>query len=345
MVLSAFAIGTIRRSFFASVWPLPRTAESFSCVKRALVRLAEKMCLLHNPKRDGEETSSFENEPCGVPSNIVCLLKVLVSIYVGICFFSPTLAYAECIPNKALSSDKRYMELRWAIGSRSNIVKLRVPIEYYAGVKGCLGPSSLFANSDDNLDIHAHTLAIKASLPDFQPPSASNAALFRAGLGWSAMNILISSITSAIIDKAELEQSKFDTGVGIFLGEKKLKGYSLVKGVKPDKYGLKRIGAIGDFEQYKNKLPLPPADDFYYSDDHPISVWAQCTVEEIKDHSEDPEWRGRPICELNFRNERLDATVKIVLPRIYMDKWRETKIGVEKLIDSFEIQQLNGDRQ
>jgi hypothetical protein len=297
----------------------------------------------------GTGNSIISAEMCSVIRDAFAraiISKFFISLVVGICFFAPTLAYAECVPNKALSSDKRFLELRWAIGSRSNIVKLRVPIEYAQNALiGCLGPSSLFFNSADNADLYAHTLALQLPLPDFPRPSDSNAWIVGPGLGRQKLEILITSIVSARRDKAEMEQFMFDTSVSTFLGERDLKEYNLTKGAKAEKYGLKRIGAIGNFEQYKNKFPLPPADDFFYSDDHPISVWAQCKVEEIKDQNENPEWRGNSYCKLNFRNERLDATLQISMLRMYMDKWREVKSIVEQLIDSFEIQPLNGDKQ
>jgi hypothetical protein len=302
----------------------------------------EKMRLLSGSKCDRQERRPFEKVHRSVFNKVIGASKFLISLVAGICFFAPTFAYAECVPNKTLSSDKRFLDLRWAIGSRSNIVKLRVPIEYNDGnITGCLGPSSLFAKSDDNVDTHAHSLALRLPLPDFPQPSDSNAWIIGPGLGQPTLDILVTSITSAIIDKAEMEQSMFDTSVSIFLGDRKLKEYNFIKGVKADKYGLKRIGAIGDFEPYKNKLPAPPADDFFYSDDHPVSVWAQCKVEEIKDQNEEPGWRGHWSCELNFRNERLDATVQIHMLRMYMHRWREVKSRVEQLIDSFEIQKLN----
>jgi len=120
-----------------------------------------------------------------------------------------------------------------------------------------------------------------------------------------------------------------------------LKDYHFKAGKKPSKYGLERMGMIGEIDIIKNEQIKPSIYDFYYTDMKPIEVWFKCTADEIKDHSEDPSWEGRPECEMHFRHARIDSVIRIIFPRIYMPVWQQIKVRTEWLLDSFEIGELN----
>lgn len=120
-----------------------------------------------------------------------------------------------------------------------------------------------------------------------------------------------------------------------------LKSSRLTVGPKPDKFNLKRIGVIGDMSRYKTELGGGEAVDYYYVDRKPIDLWFECQAEEIKDHTEDSGWNRRPECQMFFRYARLDAVIKARFPRIFMPMWPEIKSKLERLLDTFEIGQLN----
>jgi hypothetical protein len=275
---------------------------------------------------------------------------LLIASLTTIAFSSVASAAQSCDPNERYVTDadgKRFLELRWPIDSVSNLVRLRVPAEYVTWADtGCQSAAWPGYPDPNYTNRFAVGFSVGLSLPDPKPLPPADRNIFTRGLDWTKMTVLINSTARAAggeKEKQKIEQRSFNNTRDIYLNPENtlLKKAHLSAGQKPDKYGLKRFGAIGDMGHFKNELGGDEAIDFFYVDRDPIDLWFKCGAEEIKDHTEDPAWRKRPECEMHFRHVRLDAMLEINFPRVYMPIWPQIKEQIEQLLDSFEIAQLN----
>ena len=273
----------------------------------------------------------------------------LLFVAILLLFSSVALAQGSCDPNERFVNDadgRRFLELRWPIGSVENRVRLRVPAEYVTWADtGCQSAVVPGYPDPNYTNPFAGSFDIGMSLPDFQtlPPPERNTSM--KGLDWT--KLLVEILTTARAKggedkKRQLTQTGFENSQRLYLNSDNflMRQAKLTSGRKPDKYRLKRVGVIGDMEHFKTEYGGGEAVDLYYVDHDPLDLWFKCGAEEIKDHTEDAAWHKRPLCAAHFRYVRLDVAITLRFPRIYMQIWPEIKARTEKILDSFEIDQL-----
>ncbi|WP_029648336.1 hypothetical protein [Methylocystis sp. SB2] len=256
----------------------------------------------------------------------------------------------DCIPNERFVNDpdgRRFLELRWLMDPPGWRVRLRAPAEYviWADV-GCESATMPGYPDPNYRDVYVHGFRIGVNLPDFAVLHPSDRHIWNRGLDTTKMVVRLSSqakVQGGEAEKVQVIQKDFYDTQRIFLDPESvsLKSSHLTVGPKPDKFNLKRVGAIGDMSRYKTELGGGEAVDFYYVDRKPIDLWFKCQAEEIKDHTEDSGWNRRPECQMFFRYARLDALIEARFPRIFMPMWPQIKSKLERLLDTFEIGQLN----
>lgn len=285
------------------------------------------------------------------PLAIVAAL-IWAANHIGGNVFAVKAEKTDCVPNERFVDDpdgRRFLELRWLMDPPGWRVRLRVPAEYvtWADV-GCESATMPGYPDPNYTKPYAQGFAVGLSLPDFKPLPTSERNIYPKDVNWSKMIVHIDSTGQAAgePERQELIENMFEEMHRFRLKPNNIlfKGYNLTSGHKPSKYGLERIGMIGDIENLKNEQIKPPVYDYYYTSKKPIELWFECTADEIKDHSEDPSWLGRPRCEMHFRHARIDSVIAVEFPRIYMPIWRQIKERTERLLDSFEIGELNEGR-
>ncbi|HEY8125309.1 MAG TPA: hypothetical protein VIF88_07805 [Methylocystis sp.] len=275
-----------------------------------------------------------------------------VANHIGGNVFAVKTEKTDCVPNERFVNDpdgRRFLELRWLMDPPGWRVRLRVPAEYvtWADV-GCV-PALGRGYPDPNYrDVYAQGFSIGVDLPDFTVLLPTDRHIRRRGLDRTKMIVRLDSEVrvpggGGEAEKVRVIQEMFYGRQRISLDPENvsLKSRNLTVGPKPDKFNLKRIGVIGDMSRYKTELGGGEAVDFYYVDRKPINLFFECQAEEIKDHTEDSGWDRRPECQMFFRYARLDAVIKADFPRIFMPMWPEIKLKLERLMDTFEIGQLN----
>jgi len=285
-----------------------------------------------------------ENLDSGRKSTIIVFKRIaLLSVIMAALGSSPA---KSCDPNERLVTDttgSSYLELRWAIGTPTNLIKLKIPAEYISGANtGCI-PETYLGYPDPNYTSpSAQDFAIALSLPDFVPFRKADPRNFKNGLDWSAMEVLIESTVKTIND-GDAEQKLLDFSTDLYLSNSNisLKKSGLHGGRKPNLFGLNRVGTIGDVSIYQNNFGGNEAVDFYFPDSKPVDFWIQCQASGIKDHTEDPAWSRRPPCTMYFRNQTLSAALHVEFPRIFLYMWPKIKQNVEIVIGTFQIQTLD----
>jgi hypothetical protein len=256
-----------------------------------------------------------------------------------------------CDPNERFvvdSDGRKFLELRWALGATDRLVKLRVSAEDVLGSDtGC--QSAIWPGyPDPNYTLpYAESFTVGLSLPDFKPMIESDPKKFIGGANWSATRILINAQVSQ--PDRPRTQEQFDEGIqylfdmtrSISLNPKSasMREAGLKVASKPDRFGLKRIGAVGDLKNFQTGLGLL-ASDLYYPDYRPMDFWILCQAEEIKDQEQDPNLRGRLPCEMHFRTRKISSHIVVYFPRIYLSMWARIKTQTESLIESFQITNL-----
>jgi hypothetical protein len=273
-----------------------------------------------------------------------------VANHVGRTVFAGKTEKTDCIPNERFVNDpdgRRFLELRWLMDPPGWRVRLRVRAEYvtWADV-GCV-PALGRGYPDPNYrDVYVHGFRIGVDLPDFAVLQPTDRHIWNRGLDTTKMVVRLSSqakVQGGDAEKIRAIQEMFfgNQRVSLDPDSVSLRSSHLTVGSKPDKFNLKRIGVIGDMSRYKTELGGGEAVDYYYVDRKPIDLWFECQAEEIKDHTEDSGWNRRPECQMFFRYARLDALIEARFPRIFMPMWPQIKSKLERLLDTFEIGELN----
>jgi len=272
-----------------------------------------------------------------------------VANHIGRNVFAVKTEKTDCVPNERFVNDpdgRRFLELRWLMDPPGWRVRLRAPAEYvtWADV-GCESATMPGYPDPNYTKPFAQGFAVGLSLPDFKPLPPADRNIDRNGVNWSKMVIHID--TMALL-KSESKKNHFIEDLFFSVRQYSvnpkhgyLKDAGLSSGQKQDKFELKRFGVIGDLDKFKYKYGRGETPDLYFVDRHPIDLWFDCDAEEIRDHTEDAAWSGRPECYMYIRHTRLDAQIKVLFPRIYMPMWPQIKVRTEWLLDSFEIGELN----
>jgi hypothetical protein len=174
-------------------------------------------------------------------------------------------------------------------------------------------------------------------LPEFAPKNRNKPDLrFLQGPEWSSVSILVSTLVNAK-DKKAIMEALLENAESIYLNPEyyEMKEEHLTVGPKPSRFGLKRIGAIGDMDRYRTEFGGDVGEDVYFPDHQPPDMWIRCQSEEIKDYTEDPGWDLRtPPCIQHFYSQALDAHVEMHYRRIYLPRWREWQEKTEAFLRS-----------
>jgi hypothetical protein len=267
---------------------------------------------------------------------------------VGVAFW-PFGQGGHCDANERFVVDqngKRFLEARWPMGREDHLFWLRIPAEYVGwSVPVCI--SALGANypDPDVVGPYDTTLSLEVLLPDFTPKNFKKPDLrFLRGPEWSSMTVLVSTLVRApAAEKAEMGSMLRDIeNIDLNPDSGEAKYEHLTYGPKPDRFGLKRIGAIGNMERYRTEFGGLAANDVYFPDHQPVEMWIECQAEEIKDYTEYPGWGLRtPPCVQEFYSPTLDAGVELHYRRIYLPKWREWQEKTEELLRSLSMTKAN----
>ncbi|ULO25001.1 hypothetical protein [Methylocystis sp. SB2] len=169
----------------------------------------------------------------------------------------------DCIPNERFVNDpdgRRFLELRWLMDPPGWRVRLRAPAEYviWADV-GCESATMPGYPDPNYRDVYVHGFRIGVNLPDFAVLHPSDRHIWNRGLDTTKMVVRLSSqakVQGGEAEKVQVIQKDFYDTQRIFLDPESvsLKSSHLTVGPKPDKFNLKRVGAIGDMSRYKTEL-------------------------------------------------------------------------------------------
>ena len=260
-------------------------------------------------------------------------------------------AVGHCDPNQHYivdSNGQRFLEIRWPLRSEDNLVWLRIPADYlWQGANtSCVsffGPGYSEPGIDGPFQ---EGFVLQVALPDFTPEDIHKPDLrFSRGPLWTSMIISADSIVRIPENKKkDILEKMMDTSKSIYLNPENIgaKEDHITYGPKPDRFGLKRIGAIGNISRDNVRKINASLEDIYFSDHKPLDIWIKCQSEEIKDVLEDPSWGDRtPLCEQNFYSPTLDVEIKIIYRRIFLPKWRELEQKTEELMKSFSMRKAD----
>lgn len=236
---------------------------------------------------------------------------------------------------------RRLAAIRWAPARSETVGELRFPVEYVWQVNGVpIGILDGKVLEPNAIGPYMEDFILEALLPDFEPRTVQNAERFKDGISGETVRIAVSVSPpiarggGPIIDRAfrsrlEIEQSSSKGPI-----------YHFPYKDKSDRFGLKRMGPVGDFEQFRTFGSL---HDIYFPDRDSKDVFIVCDAEEIHDVMEDPSWKRRPICDHTYYSPVLGAVIKLEYRRIWLKDWRTVQANAERLLQSFEFVKLNGD--
>ena len=249
----------------------------------------------------------------------------------------------HCDPNERFVVDetgKRFLEARWPLGREDNLVWLRIPAEYVNWAStGCISAFGPGYPDPDVVGPYDTTLSLEVVLPEFAPKNRNKPDLrFLQGPEWSSVSILVHTLVRVpVTEKGHIMEIHMHDTEDIFLNSKSstAKEYNITYGPKPDRFGLKRIGALEDLSRFRTEFGGDVGEDIYFPDHQPPDMWIRCQSEEIKDYTEDPSWDLRtPPCEHHFYSQALDADVEMDYRRIYLPRWREWQEKTEAFLRS-----------
>jgi len=212
--------------------------------------------------------------------------------------------------------------LRWAIGSRDNIIILRIPLAYVP----VLG--------EERLPEPFITTMVAEAMLWGMTPVPRGGSWTRADENQRVISLIESRFSGTAVRD---EEQQLRAKASIYLADVKKNYYQLHYNLqiaqKSERFGLKRIGVahnLGD------ATPVG-LEDFYYVGDDPeqASDFMTCTDDAVPD---DPLPGGRrlnPGCQQWFALPSLSATVKLTYRRRHLSEWPEIKRAFIKLIETW----------
>ena len=242
---------------------------------------------------------------------------------------------------------KRFLMSRWALDREDNLVWLRIPAEYVGWAStGCVSAFGPAYQDPDVVGPFDTMLSLKVLLPDFIPKRGHKTDVKAPGRPASEeMTISISTLARVPgpdKDNYENEIKKIAEEIYLDPNNVRIMREHLTFGSKPDRFGLKRYGAIGDMVRYKDVFGGNIGKDILYLDHHPLDIWIMCQAEEIKDHTEDPSWDlNEPQCEQHFYSKTLGSDVELHYRRIYLPRWQEWQDKTEAFLRSLPMTKAN----
>ncbi len=249
---------------------------------------------------------------------------------------APTHVISDKPPNSRIVTEpngQRVAEIRWRPANAGPVGILRVPANYiWRGgglATGAFGPDY----PDPNVvQSSTYNFILEALLPTFEPFTPQNANRFKDGITGSTITIMITRAPVIGRGGIPLVELTFRSALQMLQGGANDKLYHIRYAEKSDRFGLKRYGAFGDFEQFRR---FGAVNDLYFPDREFKDVFLLCGAEEIHDALEDPSWTARPICQHTYHSSVLGGLVQLSYRRIWLKDWRDVQAGVDRLFHSF----------
>jgi len=238
------------------------------------------------------------------------------------------------------------VHVRWAIGRKENLVILSIPMPFFD-----TPPSACYSGFGDpkdpkNWEKYAYQLFLKVRLSDFSPwmyLSRKEEEKYRL----DDLEIKIDS-RAGVEDKSNIVSNRYDIYMNSWMGQRRFDRElenapgNFYLGIKPDIYGLKHYGVIGNMD-HLDKLEIwrgTGYSDVYYIDDEfgKKKVYIEANADQfgLKDEN-NPEFKGDFVLHHHFYNERLDAIVKLTYTRRQLANWRAIQERVETWLDALPI--------
>jgi hypothetical protein len=236
---------------------------------------------------------------------------------------------------------RHLVAIRWAPGRSDAVGELRFPVEYVWQANGVpIGILDGKFLQPDAVGPYMEGFILEALLPGFEARTAQNADRFKDGISGETIKIAVSVAPPIARGGGPIIDSHFQTRLRIIQ-------YGLNGPVdhfsfrnKPDRFGLKRMGPVGDFEQFRT---FGAVHDIYFPDLAYKDVFMVCGAEEIHDGAEDPSWTRRPICDHTYYSSKLGAVVQLGYRRTWLKDWQVLQAHAERLLQSFEFVNQRGD--
>lgn len=281
---------------------------------------------------------------------------IIVSISVAFGMANATECMAESLNNTPLSKDcaeqnqiiikdqlgQSFLSIKWAIGTPENLVRIKIPLKYvYWASLGCKRIDNLI--NDINRDgPYTTSLFLKAMLPELQPWSSATDEEIREDI-YGKM-VRITAYSDAITpEKNTIIKKIFEFSKNLSFRRTTFPEYPSLTtiygfGDKVPRFGLNRVGPIGNFEWFRENMGGPFIFDYYFNFDEMPGIFLKCHPEEIKNYREDRAWGNRvTICDHIFYNARLDMHISMKYNRSYLSQWKQIQDIVDSLFNDISI--------
>jgi hypothetical protein len=233
-----------------------------------------------------------------------------------------TQARPEKVRIVTMPDGTKFALVRWAIGSRENIDTLSIPLAYLPIV-----------GDDPRIpDPFVGTEIFEAMLWDMKPKPRH-----REMPGAERNQLVVGMLESVLSGTNVRDETRQLSAIAkMRFADVKRNAYQRMYHLevtrRPERFGLKRIGAIHDLG---DRTPVG-LYDFYYAGDDPetSSDFMTCTDEAVPDDPP-PGKSANPGCSHWFALPELSATVKLTYRRRHLGEWREIKRRVKALLVSW----------
>jgi len=238
------------------------------------------------------------------------------------------------------------VHVRWAIGRKENLVILSIPMPFFK-----YPPSACFSGFGDpkdpkNWEKFIEGLNLKVRLSDFSPwmyLSREEEEKYRL----DDLEIKIDS-TAGATDKLNLIENRYKNYIKYYVSELSLK-WELENapgdfrlGVKPDAYGLKHYGVIGEMD-HLDKLEIwrgTGYSDVYYAENEfgKKTVYIEANADQFgRNDEKNPNFKGDFVLNHQFYNKKLDSVLTLTYTRRQLANWRTIQERVETWLDALPI--------
>jgi hypothetical protein len=238
------------------------------------------------------------------------------------------------------------VHVRWAIGRKDDLFILSIPMPFFKyPPRPCY---SGFGDPKDpkNWEKFVDGLYLKVRLSDFSPwmyVSRKEEKKYRlddleikidSSFGYKDKSTIISERYDIYV-KSQVSQRRLEPELEIAPGDFRL-------GFKPDTYGLKHYGVIGNMDHLE-KLEVWRGvgySDVYYIDDEfgNKQIYIEANADQFGIIREkDPNFDGDFTLYHHFYNKKIDAVVKLAYTRRQLANWRTIQERVETWLNALPI--------
>jgi hypothetical protein len=238
------------------------------------------------------------------------------------------------------------VHVRWAIGRKDDLFILSIPMPFFK-----YPPSACYSGFRDpkdpkNWEKYAYQLFLKVRLSDFSPwmyLSRKEEKKYRL----DDLEIKIDSTVGAT-DKLKLIQDRYEDYVKFNINQSELEYHrkgspgDFSIGFKPDIYGLKHYGVIGDMDHFE-KMEIWRGvgyRDVYYIEDEfgTKKMYIETLASQLdRNNEKNPDWDGDINVYHHFYNNRIDAVVRLAYTRRQLANWRTIQERVETWLNALPI--------